>query len=459
MLRKLSLLLVLAGCNQSPLDFVPADFALPGPRASRDLAAATPLPDGAVTQDLSMPDLSIPPRPCTLMPAGDPVTTVSYAEPANLWKCEGVLALSGTNHVIHYGNAQLRHGGWSDPAIVATELDVSTWPPVTVRPATEFWWTMHSPAWMFELTPDKLGLTWSTDTDGVGPVGVQYRTIDAASWAGSGPVFLSNYMLGSVRPVPLAGGQFATTLHSQREEMNNNILLAIVDSDGVVIQKTVLSNQGSSFNASLERTQTDLLVASAYGTCPTTDPMACEENSLVLQRVTGGTTPQSPLKLEKVTSIAARNPKLRLFQPILISDRESATFLTWWETGDTGSYLFATPLSSTGQPAGPVEVWFTNPFPVFAGQPSLGRAGVVVPVISSTSSDAGSFREVHLVQRELLADAPVHDHVFQTLPTAFAVATAQLANPRALIVGYSDYIGFSGQSGHGVLAKYVCAED
>jgi hypothetical protein len=436
-MRRWSVIVFLCGCNHQPLENIPVDMAV------SDLTMASQ------SLDLAAPDLSLPPpRPCTLRPAGDPVHTVGYDDARSSWHCEGLLA-RGPKEVIHYGSVSLRFGVWDDPAIIATSLDVTSWPPVATRSATQFFYSMHSPASLFELAPGTLALTWSFDNDGNGPQGVLFETIDDGSWSPSSSVQLTPVMWGQGRPLALGGGQFAMTIMSNA----NQYLLAILDQTGKLLQSAPL---GQSNIPALEKPHDDLFAVVPYGSCVDGGAATCSPSSMVVLRANLGS---NALTLDEVARIPARNPAMTISAPQIISDHDRFHFLTWWEGDLTAGYLFAVPISPAGQVAGPVEVWFTTTHAAAPGQASIGAVGAVVPVVTWLSSDAGQVREIHLIQRQLTVDAPVTDLSFGALDSSFVVASQQLDDPRALLLGYNDYPQISGAAGYGVLRKYVCEED
>lgn len=435
-MKKLFWIVFVCGCNHGPLEYVAVDMA------TSDLTTVESF-------DLSAPDLAVPPpKPCTLRSAGDPVKTITYDNPQSSWHSEGLLARS-SKEVIQYGSVSLRFGGWDDPAIIATALDVSSWPPMVTRAPTQLFFSMHSPASLFELAPDKLGLTWSFDNDGVGPQGVEFETVDISSWSTTSNVTLTPTMWGQGRPLAIGNAQFAMSILS-----DNHALLAIFDQTG---KQLVSAQLGQSEIATLEKPGNDLLAVVPYTTCGDGDAASCSPHSLVVMRAN---RTASALTLDPVTTIAARNPAAQIRTPQLVSDHDRFHFLTWWEQDDTVGYLFAVPLSAAGQVAGPVEVWFTTTHIAGPALASIGSVGVVIPVVIHLQTDAGGYtREIHLIQRQLTVDAPVNDLTIDALESSFVVASQQLDDPRALIVGYNDYPGISGSAGFGMLAKYVCEED
>jgi hypothetical protein len=116
-----------------------------------------------------------------------------------------------------------------------------------------------------------------------------------------------------------------------------------------------------------------------------------------------------------------------------------------------------------------VETWFTsdsaaydsNLPPYFvAPAASIGVLGTIYPAETFPQDDAGgSSRVVHLLHRQP-GDGPALEEVtFTTGSAEDSVVGIQLAEPRALIVGYSDFPGQTIAAGFGALRRYVCAED
>jgi len=448
LLRSLGALTLLAcACDSRLLAVVPDD---PG-----DLAmSGSDLP--------FLADLAIPSKPCHLIANGTPTDTLHWDDPQSGWRNDGLQVVAGTRHVVHYGNVQLRFGGWSDPAAHTREYDVSTWPPTAVAADTELSFSMHAPSHMYQPDNGNIGAIWFSDNDGGGPSGVRFRSIVPGSWALGPDIFLAENSQLMSAPVQ-RGDQFAI-IHKPYNWTNPTVLYPLVslfDRDGKRGPAVELTGvTGYSDQVTLGNTGSDLYAVTINYTC--VGDMACTQTLEVL-RVKGTST----VSLEKTTSIAVPISGASASNPLLVSDHAQHHFLTWWETGDARTILYALPIHADATRAGPPEVWLSTPYQATTSQafPSIGPLGVVYPVaLALPPPDGGNWYlgEVHLLQRQLVENAPVLDTVItsDTGLSSYGVASVQLDNPRTLILGYSEYSATPTTKGaYGRLARFTCSED
>ena len=443
--------LLAGGCTDRQLAVIPDD---PGviPTENNDLAVNL--------------DLAPPSKPCHLVSVGAAVQTMHFDNPQSQWRCEGVLGLPENRHVVHYGTVQLRFGGWSDPAIHAREYDVSVWPPTPVAAESELSASMHSPPTMYLPLPGTMGVVFWTDNDGGGPVGVKYRTITPGSWTLGPDLFLAeNHALLSNPVETSKGDQFALVTSAPAwpilPSSPPGTYVSTFTVDGSLLQRQLIGPAQNRDNIALGRTDSTILLVTTGSTC--NGDAGCTNTSFEVQRVTGGNSTTAPITLEPAASIKAPISGSTATGLNLLSDHDGHHFLTWWEYGDARTILYAMALHADGKPAGPAEVWLSTPYLPYTRQatPSIGPLGVVYPVALSIAVDAGGYlQETHLLQRQLVENAPINDTVLVSHRSSWAIATTQFDNPRTLILGYSDYAFMSDKiGGYGMLAKFTCEED
>jgi len=421
-----------------------------------DAGAEQPPPDASAPP----PDLAQP-KPCHLVADGDPVVTFQYPDPRDNWHSEGLLASAApgaTRRVVQVGSVKLRFGGWDDDAIWAAELDVSRWPPTTVHAPTEFFVSMHTPAAMLEVAPGLYGLAWFWDNDGLGPQGIRYRAIDATSWTLRPDRFLVENARFFVTPVALGDGSGRfVTLTDQRGSTSR--ALGLFGSDGSLVASQPLYESMVNADFSFGRTSSDVLAAVTKRSCSTSDAgTTCDTTGVDLFRV----DPKAPggALLQPISTVTTPIASRSIGSVRILSDQAEHHFLTWWESGADRAVVYAMPLTATGRQAGPVEVWWNGPSGAWPLGGSVGPLGVVYAVATSAPTDlAAGRRDVHLLVRQLVADAPVEETLFSTAYTGYAVGLVQLDAPRALVVGYSSYPDSDPSSGYGLLRRYACAED
>lgn len=438
---------------------------LSGTACDRDRALPLVLVDAGVEQpppDASAPPDLAQPKPCHLVADGEPVVTFQYPDPRDSWHSEGLLpsAAPGAAHrVVQVGSVKLRFGGWDDDAIWAAELDVSSWPPATVHAPSELFVSMHSPAAMLEVAPGLYGLAWFWDNDGLGPIGVRYRAIDAASWTLRPDRFLVENARLFTPPVALGdgSGRFVTVTDVLRGTPAR--ALGLFSSDGALVASQPLDDAVTNAGLALGRTSSEVLAAMTKQRCSTSDAgTTCDTTGIDLFRV-DPTAPGGAL-LVPISTVAMPIASRSMGSVRILSDGADHHFLSWWEAGADRAVVYAMPLTAAGRQAGPVEVWWNGPSGAWPLGSAVGPLGVVYAVATSAATDlAAGRRDVHLLVRQLVADAPVEETVFSTAYTGYAVGLVQLDAPRALVVGYSSYPDSGPSSGYGLLRRYACAED
>ncbi len=438
------MLVALVGCRVRPWELDPV----------------VPSDGGAVSADMPVVlDLAPPLMPCHLTPAGPAVETIKFSGSQSYWRAETLLRRSGTKHVVQAGTVRLRFGGWDDDAIHVREYDVSTWPPTPVAADTELYYSVHSPVVLFEEGQDLIGAVWYTDTDGVGPTGVKYRTIDPKGWTLSPDQFLlpNNRLLSSAVSFP-GGDRFAVVTSAYGPPSVTT--LSVFARGGAQLQHMELAMPPLSGAYAIERTDNQLLLIAAPAACGG-DMGGCSTTSIGVYRISDGTA-SAPIKLDLAASIPAPIGGVSVAMPILLSDHHTHHMLTWLEySSQYGTTLYGMALHADGTPAGLPEVWFHTALPMGTTYltPTVGPMGIVYPLGVFIPTDGGDKREVHLVQRQLVTDEPVTDTTFVTQSTSFGLNTVQIENPRTLILGYSDYYPAPTYGGTGLMMRYVCSED
>lgn len=435
--------------------------------AAAACGARTPLAQGEPAADASLAVDATPPRPCHLVSVGEPFRSIVGPTPTAWFRHDGLLA-SGASRVVQFGDVEgFRTGVWQDPPIFAAEYDVTSWPPVTVHPATSWAESMHPPADLLALPDGRLDLTFWFDNDGVGPSGVRTRPIDAASFKPGAERFLAENATVGAPPV-LAGDSVAALLHRTVTEDGGSRLesrLARFDFDGNARPDALVlwsATPGHDPAEATARTRSDLLVALAFSTCDGVRGAPCEIGTIVLQRLrTDGTT-----RLEKVGSVALQGAGRALSMPRIATDRGTQNWLTWWEqtpldAGAPEMYLFGIRLSSAGVPQGAVETWWSgtdvHPSAFDARQIECGALGTIYPVRRLVTVDGGGpFSETHFVHRPI-DDGAIEELVVTTQSTYSAPVGVAVATPRAFVVG--DSSSSAGGPSFGELRKWVCAED
>lgn len=449
--------------------------------SSADCGAAEPPdagPDDADSPADAGADASAdarPALPCHLVPDGEPFESIAFAEPTYSFRHDALLLRRGGSRVVQVGTVEgMRTGVWQDPPMYGAEYDVSTWPPTVTHDPTQLFHSTHEPVDLTELPDGKLALAWRFDNDGQSPNLARYRTLDAASWAlGADRVLLDD---GSdwTRLEPGPGDDRLVSAYRNSTQTDGGWRvegwLGSFGFDGAPLGEplSLWSIESGAFESpmplhAVARAGSTVLVAIAFAACEGTSPY-CEARSIVLLRAANG-------KLERAGAVPIADPAKSVPKLHLGSDGAGHTWLVWWEAeypadggGSDQRYLYGLPIGPDGTPAGPTERWYQDDsaqrFELFAPrQLSVGPLGVVQPVARYPNADAGATtREVHLIHRSLDGDAPVEDVTFETPSTAFPVAVAQVASPRALIVGYSTYAP-GATNGRGELRRFVCRED
>jgi hypothetical protein len=473
-----------------------------------DASALAPSPDGVSTTFVdagttgtpssATPDAG-PAPPCHFVPNGGAVTTLSFTQPAWSFHQEGLLLRQGAPgaapHVVQYGLVDgAGNDGWNDPALYAAEYDVSTWPPAPVHGPTAISLADEGTSSLLELPGDRLLFAWhlQVDNEGLGPTDVLYQLLDGTTWApGAGGTLVKHAdRFAAARPAGGRGGFLATYVYEDTGDAGDVVALpplvgldgelAAFRDDGTTLGAptplwTATAPQlAAGWSTSLQGlgfSRSAALTAVAFPDCdPGVTSPWCEARSIVVLRSAGGAG-GGPPSLLKAASIPFHNQDDVVLSPMVIGDGAGHEWLTWWEAppSDAGYYvaqsLYAMPLTDEGVPAGPVESWFASDstdalIAAWDRAPSVGPLGVVYAVTTDATTDAaGSVREVHLLHRQLDVQAPLEDVTFTTPYSAYSVVAVQVAQPRALVVGYSTYPVTSGVNGYGVLAMYTCAED
>lgn len=451
------------GSSEPPVD-AGTDANPTAPRVRID--GGSDAPDGDVEGGVATP-----PGPCHLVERGAPFHGVSFADPAHAFTQSGLLARSTGAHVVQYGPVSgVRTGTWQDPPIFAAEYDVSSWPPSPTHEPTQLFHSMHMPADLIELPSGKLALSWWFDNDGPsGPMGIRFRTLDASSWALDADHFLAEGGSNWTRPeVGVERAWFASAYRQQRiDEAGARYVyedrIGVFDFDGEEQRVLPLWELGDSVESqpltSMRRTESSLLLATAFGSCEGVLSPLCEPRSLRSFRVDAD-------GLHEVAAIPTADPSVKIIKMDLLGDGSQHTWLTWWEadalppTGGTRvKHLLAQPLTADGALAGPLERWHVEDAALDSSRApaSIGALGVVYPVSLAVPDAGSSLREVHLLHRQLDQDDALESLSFTT-PIVSVIETVQLTAPRRLLVGYSTRADDGGPT-HGELRQFVCRED
>jgi hypothetical protein len=471
------------------------------PGASVPALDVSPAPDvldaqvGDAQVDASVGDVVLdagraPAPPCHLVPSGLPARTVAFSQAAYSFHQDGLLLRAASTgeapHVVQFGRVEgAGNDAWGDPALYAAEYDVSAWPPREAQPPTSISDAVEGPSDLVELAGGRLFFSWSLQAEygGFGPPDVFSRIADGLPWQLGATQTLQRNAGGLSTPaLGRAGDGFwaSYTAYDVGDAGPDTAFPLLLGVYGELGWFDVAGSQApsppplwsittpgaptyGSPDPSVLRTATDTLVVVAFGDCSGAVMSAfCEAHSLVVLRLIEGQGGGAP-SLEKVASLPPQNQADVALSPVLVGDQAGHNWLTWWESpmtdaGPAGAQsLYAIALTDAGAPASPVESWFSSDLSI-SGSPSVGPLGVVYPVVTAAPGDSGDLWEVHLIHRQLDVVAPVEDVSFTTAQTANSVVPVQVAEPRALVLGY--WTSSPGSSkGYGELARYVCGED
>jgi hypothetical protein len=475
--------LLVAGCGSRSgvLGDAPLDAAL-GVTVDGSVADAHGSIDASDAGDAGV-DAS---PPCHLVPGGDPFTSIAFPkDPGWSFHQTGLVlrtAPDGSPHVVQLGAVDgAGNDGWGDPAFYAAEYDVSVWPPRQVQPPTPISLALDGAAFALTLPDNRVLFAWDFNPDwGPSTWTTFYSIADGAPWHLSSPSpLVSNAAANTVPTLSTTGNRLV--LGYERDVYGDAGMGGpppVVEYDGMMSSlafdgtpagppSTLWSlnpaDHGPFVRSALVRTRTTDLVATYFASCgPGITSAYCEPATFVLTKV----DPSGAV--QKVGSVQPESESDEIEIHHLASDGQGHNWLVWTEAArlDGGmqvgpQHLFAVPLTDEGAPSGPVEAWYASSYTTPGTGVTVGPVGAIDPLSIGVLTDSGDVREIHLVHRQLEAQAPVEDVSFTTASTEYGASTVQIAEPRSVIVAFSSYPPGAqyDTQGYGALARYVCAED
>jgi len=347
---------------------------------------------------------------------------------------------------LRLGAAALRV--WDDPAIFAREYDVSTWPPTELSNRRSGGVQPRSRRRCSRPRRATLGAAWWMDTDGIGPTGAAYSSIDDTLAVAPQSWLLQNGpMVGQAR-----GARRRQKASQSCSGRRGTMALEVFASDGTLSAQRTLDDIAGA--QSLGRTKSNTFLIAA--------PQQCGDGGCRPDQSRFVSARRQHLEKSGVISRAGlerydqrRGPDLR---------RRPASLLTL--VGVRRGRVprsTAQPIDDDGAAAAPAEVWFTST-PGDTPEPWPGKRLRRADRRRLSAQSRGARRR-RLPQPtrcyySASSSRPRRLRCCRSISAAAGVlATAQLDQPRTLILGYSMLAPPSGGGAAGTLARYVCSED